>query len=180
MTRRYTKRGLWVPLHGEEVKRLWCETNIPAKEIGQMFGISKSAILSFLDRQRPRLIRSYITPSRKRHASMPVRGLNVEHVESDLIEISQYRHDTTRMLSCAANLCGVSVDELTGLERAGAKRKWRATYLMRRMGLSYPRIGRLVNRDHSTVQYGVNRFQATIDANRAAPHPVTPAEAVRG
>jgi IS30 family transposase len=166
MTRRYTTRGEWIALHGEEVKRLWRDTDMTCREIGQLFGVSKSAVGSFMARSA--VTRSYITSSVMAHFRLPVRGLDTSNIDAELSEISQYRHDTRKMLSCAARICGMPVSELTEPNvRAGAKLKWRATYLMRRIGLSYPRIGKLVNRDHSTVQYGVKRFQATVDANKA-------------
>ena len=168
MSRKYTKRGAWIEPHGNEVIRLWRDTNMPAREIGALFGISKGAVTGFVYRQKDCILRSYITPSVKAYAKRPATGLNLHDVEGDITEISKYRHDTKRLVSCAARISGMPVEVFTSEGRKGAKKKWRAMYVMRKIGLSYPRIGQLIGRDHTTVQHGVKRFKATLDAALAA------------
>ncbi len=71
---------------------------------------------------------------------------------------------------CAAY--GLGQDELTGPVREHPMSEARIVgyYLARRRGMSYPVIGRLFNRDHTTVMSGVKRADALLkrDANVAA------------
>lgn len=55
---------------------------------------------------------------------------------------------------CALRL-GVTRERLLGPDRVGSlvKARRKAAFALREMGLSYPEIGHVIRRDHSTVQY---------------------------
>lgn len=58
------------------------------------------------------------------------------------------------VLRHAAEYCGG--DPFTSCAR-GKMARWAVMLALRNQGLSFPRIGRIVNRDHTTVIYGVNQ-----------------------
>lgn len=61
----------------------------------------------------------------------------------------------------ASALSGVPVSVLRGpsRERPVCLVRWAAMTAMRRKGMSYPKIGQVFNRDHSTVMSGIRKGQ---------------------
>lgn len=66
-----------------------------------------------------------------------------------------------RIIENAATLFVVSVDDIMGKSRAPrfADPRHIVMWMLRREGLSYPQIGRLFNRDHTTIMYGCRRVE---------------------
>lgn len=59
-----------------------------------------------------------------------------------------------RILGHAADYCGGT--PFTSCRR-GKWARWAVMVALRNLGLSYPQIGRMVDRDHTTVMYGIHR-----------------------
>lgn len=66
-----------------------------------------------------------------------------------------------KVLVAVAAHHGVTVEELRGQRRWAKLVRPRhiAIWLLRRAGLSFPAIGRVINRDNSTVQYAVRAIE---------------------
>ena len=68
----------------------------------------------------------------------------------------------TRAVVLVAAASGVSVADIKGASRTPivCRARWATMHLMRARGLSTPQIGRALNRDHTTVLYGLDRVKA--------------------
>lgn len=81
----------------------------------------------------------------------------------DIIRISKVKiaiTDSKKILLAISNASGFSIDEICGIGRSNKLVIWRhvAMYMMREYAeYSFPKIGRILNRDHGTVQHGCNR-----------------------
>lgn len=78
------------------------------------------------------------------------------------------RFDTARIAILLARVYekfGVTLDELRSGDRHKniAHARLVAYWLLRQRGLSFPEIGRVLNRDHTSVMYGVRK----VDSERA-------------
>lgn len=70
---------------------------------------------------------------------------------------------TQRILAVAAEAFDVTADDLTGRSKDSdvVQARHVATWLLREAGRSYPEIGRVLGRDHSTAMNGVRRVEAS-------------------
>jgi len=75
-------------------------------------------------------------------------------------------HRPDEILRSIARLFGLTLAELTGPRRCRsiARPRLLAFWILRRTGLSLPRIGKLLNRDHTTVLAGIRSFERSLDA----------------
>lgn len=81
-----------------------------------------------------------------------------------------YRPNLRRRFDVVERVCsefGVTREELRG---SGTKRelvtaRWIAMTMLRERGLSYHSVGRLINRDHSSIMHGVNRLPDLLNRN---------------
>jgi chromosomal replication initiation ATPase DnaA len=73
------------------------------------------------------------------------------------------------ILCAVSTVYGIEIMHLTGRSRKArlVTARKHASYLMRqRTGMSLPRIGRLMNRDHTTILYEVRTFLAEADSQK--------------
>ncbi|MDF1685340.1 MAG: helix-turn-helix domain-containing protein [Parvibaculaceae bacterium] len=78
--------------------------------------------------------------------------------------------DTRAIIDVIADECGVSKEALMGRVRSPklSYPRWLVMYFMRtRLDLSYPQIGYRMERDHTTVIYGIRKVQARIETDEA-------------
>lgn len=94
-------------------------------------------------------------------AFLPVRETK-QHVAFDVEAFTQ----DLREMACAR--MGITVAELTGKshKREHVNGRHAVTYILRGMGLSFPVIGRLVNRDHTTAMNGYQRADALYEHDK--------------
>lgn len=94
--------------------------------------------------------------------------LSVRHTEKILAEqglrLTGNVHDDplypTRAIKVAATLAGASIPQLVSYWRAPKElvhARWCVMAALRERGMSLPQIGRRLNRDHSTVIYGLSQ-----------------------
>lgn len=88
---------------------------------------------------------------------------------------STYRPD--RNIIAACEIAGISVAEARGPSRLKdvSYKRFHVMAILRSWGRSLPQIGRLLNRDHTTILHGLRRWE-TIDADilTYAPRPNVP------
>lgn len=75
---------------------------------------------------------------------------------------------SAQILAAVAGSFGLQVPVLTGQSRTRVAVRARqiAMYLIReRLGLSYPEVGRLFSRDHTTVLYAVRKIRADLETD---------------
>lgn len=71
------------------------------------------------------------------------------------------------IISDVAIAYGLTVDELKGPDRSqrtSVPRQHAMWIMAKQPHLSFPKIGRFLSRDHTTIVHGVSRHQARIDA----------------
>ena len=81
------------------------------------------------------------------------------------------RHSTSgtrRIIEAAAHEYGLTVEDILGDSRRRqiVAARWEAARRLREAGLSYPHIGELLNRHHTTVMHAVRSLEADASAHR--------------
>lgn len=68
--------------------------------------------------------------------------------------------DARRMVEQVARRHEITVDEILSPDRSRRLilPRWHAFSELRRIGFSYPSIGKIMGRDHSTVIHGIRKF----------------------
>ena len=68
----------------------------------------------------------------------------------------------SEIIAFVSKLAGVTVDEVRGNVRSKKLSRVRAvlSVIFRDRGMSYPHIGRRLNKDHSSIHYAVDTFEA--------------------
>ena len=71
------------------------------------------------------------------------------------------RRDAPSVIHAVAVAHGISVADMTGHRRFMrlARPRHEAMYLLRQMGMTLKEIGMFLNRDHSTIIYGIRRWE---------------------
>lgn len=84
--------------------------------------------------------------------------------QRDFIRVAKFETPRQRLMRIVAAVAyehAVEVGEIMGScrQKPLARARFDAWHRLRREGLSYPQIGRMFGRDHSTVVYGVQRWE---------------------
>lgn len=95
-------------------------------------------------------------------------GISMHQVRKVLRKAGHYRHrrndeNSAAILQAAAEAAGANVEQLTSWWRAPKQlvhARWAAMTVLHQRGHSAKQIGRLLNRDHSTVIYGLRQAQS--------------------
>lgn len=72
---------------------------------------------------------------------------------------------SARLIACACSHFGVTADELRSQRRHGSisRARWAIAHvLIDRVGWSLPRVGALLNKDHTSILYGWRKSQSLI------------------
>lgn len=87
--------------------------------------------------------------------------LSLDGIESDVSVLCQIKNNRTKLAVVAADLCGLTLDELRGKRRPDdlVAKRWRVYYLLRCLGYSLKQVGDMTNKNHATVLNGLNRFE---------------------
>lgn len=74
--------------------------------------------------------------------------------------VSSAREKNMILIRKVAEIHNVTVDDMMGNGRTSkfVEARQEAFYALHKRGLSYSEIGRIMNRDHSTVMYGVRKY----------------------
>jgi len=98
-------------------------------------------------------------------------GFAIEHLDTAQLPLwlGQLKklkaRDATERFAWAVEIVGADVHVVRGERRlkTDVAQRWAIFWLLHNCGWSYPQIGRAMNRDHTTICYGVNRVKDALD-----------------
>ncbi|MFT4076873.1 MAG: helix-turn-helix domain-containing protein [Asticcacaulis sp.] len=168
-----TSTNMWIEKHGAEALHLYANTDMRASEIAARYeGATKNRLISYaysngLMRKQPykpskRALRARINGSGK---------VDLRYLQDDVCLVRACSGDLKKMLAKACELSAIGVADVVSDARCNdiARRRWRVCYLLRQADLSYPRIGLMLKKHHTSVLYGVQAVEACIaDAQEVA------------
>ena len=152
----------WIEKHGAEALNLYATTSLKAAEIAARYeGATKNRLCALASRHGYK--RGGGSASRKPITAFKNR-VSLRHIHTDAAAVVAQRGDLKRMLTTAANLSRIGINDLIGPSQMNsiAYRRWRVCYLLRQAGLSYPRIGMLLKKHHTTCMKAVHYVEAEL------------------
>jgi chromosomal replication initiation ATPase DnaA len=88
--------------------------------------------------------------------------IRVAEAEAVLEAIHRRRSDSGIALTAAADLYGVEVESILSDDRGplAVRARHAVCWLLRERGMSFPEIGKVIGRDHTTVMYACRRVDS--------------------
>lgn len=96
----------------------------------------------------------------------PRKARKIHHRELSEAELAMQREGASRTVRIVSDVCKVPVNEMLSRseKREPVRARWLAMYVIRkRYGMSFPKIGAIFDRDHSTVVYAMRKAETCLE-----------------